>query len=137
MDVAHQGLQPAFQMELADHEARHDRNAEAEQKVGYRDLPADEADQQHHHHLVYHRCGDQEREGDTERHPRRDETDEQRHRRARAERGQGAEACRQHVAHAFAFARKHGAGLFGRKEAANNAHRKHDQLSSSITLGTS
>ena len=105
-DVAHPFLQPAFEMQSADDPASHDGDGEPEAEIGERHLPADQPEQKPERDLVDHRRGDQEREGDAERHTGADEADEQRHGRAGAERRDDAETRRQHVADAFAASRQ-------------------------------
>ena len=96
--VADPFLQPAFEMQPADHPARNDRDAESESQIGQRHLPADQSEQKPERDLVDHRRGNQERESHAQRHAGRDEADEQRHRRAGTERREDAEPCRGNVA---------------------------------------
>ena len=84
--VAHPFLEPAFEMQTADDPAGDDGHRQSEPEIGRGDLPAHKREQEPQRDLVDHRRGDQEREGDAERHAGRHEADEQRHGGARAER---------------------------------------------------
>jgi hypothetical protein len=57
MDVFHPVLQPAFELQPADHPAGEDGDAEPEAEIGERDLPADQTEQKPKRHLVHHRRG--------------------------------------------------------------------------------
>ncbi len=96
--LQHPGFQPMLQSQTADDPARGDRDAEAETEIGQCHLPADQPEQQAECHLVHHRGGNQEREGDAKRHAGGNEADEQRHGRAGAERRDDAERCGEHIA---------------------------------------
>ena len=125
--VAHPGFQPVLQPQPTDDPAGGDRDAQAEYKIGQCDLPADQTEQQAECHLVHHRRGDQEGEGDAQRHAGRHKADEQRHGRAGAERRDDAERCGEHVADALALPCQQEAGALRREEAAHHAHDEHDQ----------
>ncbi len=94
--------------------------------VQRRDLPAEEAVEQHQRDLVDHRRRDQEREGDAQRDARLDEADEQRHGRAAAERRDDAEARGHHVACRLAPAVQQGARPLRAEERAHEADAEDD-----------
>ncbi len=125
--VAHPFLQPAFEMQAADDPAGDDGDGHAENEIDQRHLPADQREQQAERDLVDHRRRDQEGKGHAERHAGRYEADEQRHGRAGAEGREDAERRRRDIAEALAPPGQHGAGAFGRKEAAHDAHAEDDQ----------
>ena len=80
-----------LQPQTPDDPACDDCHPKAEREIGKCHPPTDQTKQQAERHLVHHRRGDQEGEGDAERHARGDEADEQRNGGARAERRDDAE----------------------------------------------
>ena len=84
-------LHEPLEVKPGDDESRTDGHEEAGDQVGHRDLRTEEAPEQDEGDLVDHRCRDEEGERDPERHAGFDEADEERHRRAGAERGDDPE----------------------------------------------
>jgi hypothetical protein len=90
-----------FELHASDRPAGPDRDEKSRAEVEGCHLPAEQAKEEDERDLVDHGRGDQERERHPQRHPRSDEPDEERHRRARAERRRNAEERREHVAGCF------------------------------------
>ena len=82
MDLVDVGLDVPLEAQPADHQPGANGHDQAGGHVGERDHRAEEPPQQDERDLVDHRRGNEEGEGDAERHARLHEADEQRHRRA-------------------------------------------------------
>ena len=134
---AHPGFQPVLQTQAADDPAGDDRDAKAEAEIGQRHPPADQAEQQAERHLVHHRRGDQEGEGDAKRHAGGDEADEQRHGGAGAERRDDAERRGQHIADTLAPAGQQARVRSGEKKLRTTPMANTTSVSSSRTFGVS
>ncbi|CDG56101.1 hypothetical protein HALA3H3_p20048 [Halomonas sp. A3H3] len=91
-------LQPALALHGIEEHAAADAHAHADGDVDQGELPAQQAPQHDHRHLVDDRRGEQEGHGDAQRNPGAGEAQEQRDARAGAEGGDGAEAGAQAVA---------------------------------------
>ena len=104
LNLLHPLFEVAFHLQLTDHEPGNDRDQKAHAEVQRRDFPPKQAKEQHQRDLIDHRRRDQEGKGHPQRHAGREETNEKRHGRARAERGYDPEHRRQHVADTNALA---------------------------------
>ncbi len=132
---AHPVFEIALHAEFADHHSGHDRHREAQHQIEPGDLPAEQAEQQRQRHFIHHRRRDQEGEGDAQRYAGGKKTDEQRHRRAGAERCNDAQAGRHYVADAQPFAGEHGPRAFRRNEGMHHAHQEDDAGEQQQNLG--
>ena len=119
-------LHPAFDVQPAEDAPGDDGDEQPGRHVQGGDLEAEQAVEQDDGDLVDQRAGDQERQGHPDRHAGGDEADEGRHGRARAERGDDAEAGGGHVAHALAAAAEQGAGAFQGDVAAQDGDHEDD-----------
>jgi hypothetical protein len=99
---------PALEAEAPEDEARRDRDEEPARDVQGGDLPPEDTEQQNERDLVHDRRRDEEREGDAKRDAALDEPDEERHGRARAERGHDPEERGEDVPHRLAASGENG-----------------------------
>ena len=125
-DLVDERLNVPLQPQPSDHPAGDDRYRQPESDVERRRLPAEEAEEEHDGDLVHHRRRDEEGERHAQRHARLDEADEQRHRRAGAERRHDAESRRRDVADTFPAAAQKPARALRREERPDDAHQEDD-----------
>ena len=125
-DVADPILEVGLHLQPPDDPAGDDSHGESEAEIEQRDAPAEQAEQQRQRHFVHHRRGDQERERHAQGHAGLDEADEERHRRARAERGDDTEACGHDVGDAFGASGQQRPRALWREGRVHHAHHEHD-----------
>ncbi len=132
-------LYPVFKvtlhLQLADHQAGDDGHDQTQSKVERRHLPAEHAEEQHQRHFIDHRRRNKEGKGHAERHAGREKADEQRHRRAGAERGDDTEARGQHIADPDSLAGKHRPGALGREKSLDDTHHENNASQEQQHLG--
>ena len=134
--VAHPVFEKCLHLQPADDPASHDRHGQAEAEVERCNPPTEEAEQQRERHLVDHRCGDEERKRHAERHSRLDESDEERHRRARAERRDHAETRRHHIGGSLGAAGEEGSRALGGEVGIHHPHHEDDAGEQQQDLGS-
>ena len=121
--------------EPPDQEPANDGDGEPGRHVDKGDPGPEEAPQQDQRDLVDHRAADEEGERHPERHPGLDEADEERDRRARAERGHDPEAGSADRPDELPATDEGGADLLGREEAPDERDGRDDAEEEQEDLG--
>ena len=116
-------LDPALGFESLHDDAAEPGDQQSGADVERRQFPAKNPNQDHRRHLVDHRAGNQKREGHAERDAGLDEADEQRHRRAGAERRHRTERDREAACLPVGPAAHELPHLLGREHGAQQSHK--------------
>ena len=135
LDLIHPRLDKPLHFKLADDPACGNGDQQTRGCIQERRLPSEEAEEKHERHLVDHRRGDQEGEGDAQRDPAFHESDEQRYGRAGAERSDDAQCARHDVAQEERFSFQRLSRFLGRKIGADDPHDKNDGRQEQQHLG--